>query len=324
MPAFARFVFYAFGPLILTSSLNLSAPCPPRVQILYLPDISMIVSHMELRPGSVVLESGTGSGSLTTSLVRAVAPTGHVFSFEYHEQRANTARGEFEQNGLSGSVTVFVRDTMGTGFPEKFRGRADAVFLDLPGPQQVAKSAAASLRPNGRLCSFSPCIEQARGEKSNPSPPTAHSHSLHAPRMTRHTSLLKTAASGCISGAFCFPRVRSMPRVCARVSVRVSAQVQRTLAALAVEGMTDFRTIEVLDRRARADRISADRPCPRTVCTDRLRGVARSIALLCHSMLCTLVLSRQMRPRLFLTLLLPTLPSSYPTPTPSPPAGSTT
>jgi len=63
-----------------------------RTQILYTPDIATIVALLGLAPGRVVLESGTGSGSLTTSLARAVAPSGRVFSFEFHAQRAEAAR----------------------------------------------------------------------------------------------------------------------------------------------------------------------------------------------------------------------------------------
>lgn len=63
-----------------------------RTQILYIADISFVVMYMELIPGCVVLESGTGSGSLTTSLARAIAPTGHVYTFDFHEQRAVAAR----------------------------------------------------------------------------------------------------------------------------------------------------------------------------------------------------------------------------------------
>jgi hypothetical protein len=59
-------------------------------------------------------------------------------------------------------VRVFCRDTEATGFPASLAGAADAVFLDLPGPQRVAASAVASLRPDGMLCSFSPCIEQVQ------------------------------------------------------------------------------------------------------------------------------------------------------------------
>jgi tRNA (adenine57-N1/adenine58-N1)-methyltransferase catalytic subunit len=84
-----------------------------------------------------VLESGTGSGSLTHSLARAVAPSGHVHTFEYHEQRYEQAREEFRANGLQDVVTIQHRDIQHSGFPSDLHGRADAVFLDLPGPWEV-------------------------------------------------------------------------------------------------------------------------------------------------------------------------------------------
>lgn len=151
---------------------------------------------------TTVLETGTGTGSLTTSLARCVAPTGHVHTFEFHEGRANAARDDFARNGmtlcghlghcstcthtvavnhrhprclvtsdhlantrnlpsgLAHCITVEHRNTIKDGFPEHLHGMADAVFLDLPFPAPVVASAAKCLRPNGVLCSFSPCIEQ--------------------------------------------------------------------------------------------------------------------------------------------------------------------
>ena len=61
-------------------------------QILYIADISLVCTLLDLRPGCTVLESGTGSGSLTTSLARAVATAGRVLTFEFHEERASQVR----------------------------------------------------------------------------------------------------------------------------------------------------------------------------------------------------------------------------------------
>lgn len=133
-----------------------------RTQILYIADISFIVMYLEIVPGCFVLESGTGSGSLTTSLARAVAPMGHVYTFDFHEQRAVSAREDFEKTGINSLVTVGVRDIQGEGFPNEYSGQADAVFLDLPQPWLAIPSAGKMLKPDGILCSFSPCIEQVQ------------------------------------------------------------------------------------------------------------------------------------------------------------------
>lgn len=98
---------------------------------------------------------------MTHSLIRTVAPTGHVYTFEFHENRCELARAEFERHvrspqsrskrsaphpvfilpaffivdsqGLAKHVTCFYGDAYANCFaclPEK----VDAMFLDLPKP----------------------------------------------------------------------------------------------------------------------------------------------------------------------------------------------
>eukprot|EP00274_Cyanoptyche_gloeocystis_P005717 CAMPEP_0196657826 /NCGR_PEP_ID=MMETSP1086-20130531/25926_1 /TAXON_ID=77921 /ORGANISM="Cyanoptyche gloeocystis , Strain SAG4.97" /LENGTH=330 /DNA_ID=CAMNT_0041991125 /DNA_START=60 /DNA_END=1048 /DNA_ORIENTATION=- len=131
-----------------------------RTQILYAVDISIVCMYLELKPGCVVLESGTGSGSLSTSIARTVAPNGHLYTFEFHELRAKQAQEDFKANKLQELITVTHRDVCKLGFGMSHV--ADAIFLDLPSPWVVVPSASEALKPNGMLCSFSPCIEQVQ------------------------------------------------------------------------------------------------------------------------------------------------------------------
>ncbi|KNE64301.1 hypothetical protein AMAG_09331 [Allomyces macrogynus ATCC 38327] len=133
---------------------------PHRTQILYQADISIITSLLRLKPGSRVLESGTGSGSFSHSLIRTIAPTGHLHTFEYHEGRAAEAKAEFEAHGLAQFATSQCRDVCKDGFG--LTNLVDAAFLDLPAPWEAVASAKQALRKDvaTRLCSFSPCIEQ--------------------------------------------------------------------------------------------------------------------------------------------------------------------
>ncbi|WJX22341.1 guanidinoacetate N-methyltransferase [Trifolium repens] len=162
-----------FGSKVFSSKggfVYLLAPTPElwtlvlshRTQILYIADICFVIMYLEIVPGCLVLESGTGSGSLTTSLARAVAPTGHVYTFDFHEQRAASARDDFERTGLSNLISCGVRDIQGEGFPDEFTGLVDSVFLDLPQPWLAIPSAAKMLKQDGTLCSFSPCVEQVQ------------------------------------------------------------------------------------------------------------------------------------------------------------------
>ena len=105
---------------------------PHRTQIIYATDISLVLLQLELKPGSTVIESGTGSGSLSHSFLRTIAPTGHLYTFDFHQQRVDVARKEFEEHKLGQIVTVQQRDVCQNGFG--LENVADAVFLDLPHP----------------------------------------------------------------------------------------------------------------------------------------------------------------------------------------------
>ncbi|XP_064088449.1 tRNA (adenine(58)-N(1))-methyltransferase catalytic subunit TRMT61A-like [Macrobrachium nipponense] len=132
---------------------------PHRTQILYTPDISMVITQLEIGPGSVVCEAGTGSGSLSHALLRAIGSTGKLHTCDFHKERVQAALDEFTRHGFGDRVTLSHRDVCVDGLGVE--GVADAVFLDLPKPWEALPHAVSAMKiDGGRICSFSPCIEQ--------------------------------------------------------------------------------------------------------------------------------------------------------------------
>ena len=139
---------------------------PHRTQVVYASDYSYILQRLRVRPGSVVIEAGAGSGSFTHAAARAAhGPNGKIWSYEFHDQRVEKLRIELHDHGLDGFVEINHRDVCEEGFAVG-DVRANAIFLDLPAPWLALKhlTRKGPLDPLStvRLCTFSPCIEQVQ------------------------------------------------------------------------------------------------------------------------------------------------------------------
>lgn len=87
-----------------------------RTQIVYTPDASYIVQRLKIRPGSRVLEAGTGSGSFTHALARTVSNSGQLFTFEFHGPRYEEALKEIKEHKIDTNTIITHRDVCMDGF----------------------------------------------------------------------------------------------------------------------------------------------------------------------------------------------------------------
>ena len=172
---------------------------PHRTQVVYTPDYSYVLHRIRARPGTNLIEAGAGSGSFTHAAARAVyddpsstygkrfgqreskgfknRQLGNIYSFEFHEQRAQKLRDEIKDHGLDNFVSLTSRDVCADGFildgTDLLEMNVSAIFLDLPAPWLALKHLTRNPAANGgsfpspldpstatHLCTFSPCVEQ--------------------------------------------------------------------------------------------------------------------------------------------------------------------
>ncbi len=144
--------FYVLEPTVLDYAYHLRR----RTQILYPKDLAYIAARLDLVPGRVLLECGTGSGSSAIFFAARVRPDGKVISYEARPEFQELARENLRRAGLLDWVDLRLgRAEEGFDVEE-----ADAVFLDLPEPWVALPAARAALKDGGPLACLLPTFGQ--------------------------------------------------------------------------------------------------------------------------------------------------------------------
>ncbi len=146
------FPFYILRPYLYELVMKVRR----KTQILYPKDIGMILLRGNIFPGAKVIESGIGSGALTTALANFVRPNGRVYSYERNKEFLENAKKNLEKNGLSEWVELKHQEIT-TEFDEK---EADFVMIDIGSPWELIDAAYKSLKGGCRLATICPTFEQ--------------------------------------------------------------------------------------------------------------------------------------------------------------------
>jgi tRNA (adenine57-N1/adenine58-N1)-methyltransferase catalytic subunit len=144
--------FYLLKPGIL----EFISTTKRNTQIMYPKDIGFILLRLNIVPGSIVVEAGTGSGGLTQVLAAYVGDKGHVYSYEIRDEMQNLAKKNLARIGLSDRVS-FISRNIQDGFEIN---NADSVFLDLPNPYDFLPQTKQALKPGGYFGTLLPTTNQ--------------------------------------------------------------------------------------------------------------------------------------------------------------------
>ncbi|GBC70262.1 tRNA (adenine(58)-N(1))-methyltransferase TrmI [Candidatus Calditenuaceae archaeon HR02] len=141
-----------FRPLLLEHLLSL----PRRTQIIYPKDFGFILVLSGIRPGSRVVEGGTGSGVLALLLAAYVAPNGKIYSYDIDGENFPAITKMAERLGLSDVLELKKGDI----YSSVEEVDLDAFIVDVPQPWDAVDQAKKSLRGGGMFVSIVPTVEQ--------------------------------------------------------------------------------------------------------------------------------------------------------------------
>ncbi|KAH0542293.1 hypothetical protein FGG08_003320 [Glutinoglossum americanum] len=239
-----------------------TASLPHRTQLVYTPDYSYILHRLRVRPGSVIIEAGAGSGSFSHASARAVfngypepacefgeippakkKKAGKVWSYEFHEQRVGRLKEEIRKHSLEDVVEIVNSDVCEHGFllegksPGQTRvsPQADAIFLDLPAPWLALRHLTRNAMPAALLNAAI-----ASSKSQTPAPAPRNADEIH------DESNLE--ANAIPAASFISPlNPNSSIRIC--TFSPCIEQVQRTVSTLRQLGWLEIEMVEIAHKR---------------------------------------------------------------------------
>lgn len=149
--------FLLFRHLMVDHVLSM----PRGAAVIYPKDSAQILVEGDIFMGARVLEAGAGSGALSMTLLRAVGPEGHVFSYEIREDHLEFAENNVEEYfgskpewwsprlGDLGDVTV-----------NDLGGPVDRIVLDMLEPWEHLETVRDLLIPGGVFMTYVATVPQ--------------------------------------------------------------------------------------------------------------------------------------------------------------------
>ena len=149
--------FLLFRHLMVDHVLSM----PRGAAVIYPKDAAQILVEGDIFMGARVLEAGAGSGALSMSLLRAVGPEGHVYSYEIRDDHLAFAKDNVADyfSGEPEWWTPRLGD-FGEVTPEDLDGQVDRVILDMVEPWHFIDTVKNVLIPGGVFMTYVATVPQ--------------------------------------------------------------------------------------------------------------------------------------------------------------------
>jgi tRNA (adenine57-N1/adenine58-N1)-methyltransferase len=126
-------------------------------QIVYPKDIGYIIMKLGIRPGYNILEVGTGSGAITSTLTWILNGRGEIDTYEKREDIARIAQKNISRIDGKEVVKLHIMDILKADLPPE---HYDAVIIDIDSPWKITEKIHKAVKPGAYIAIITPTYNQ--------------------------------------------------------------------------------------------------------------------------------------------------------------------